>query len=641
MINDWLLVLALIVLFLLPRESDLFAEGLDQEHYLQSLIDQATEKRLSQQRYWHLLLHYKKSIFGKYESQEDGLSFFNSPGGKSDPQAELLATLSSFFKKNEGFKKGEKHPQCNFPARFKWLSKQLSFDTSRFPKPACSLLEGWLEELNPRRITLVFASYYMNNPASMFGHTLLRIDTKREGPDQSLLNYGINYAATPDTDNPLMYTLKGLFGFFKGRFSVFPYYTKVQQYSNIDNRDLWEYELNFSEDQMNDLLLHLWELGGNYFDYLYFQENCSYHLLALLEVANPDLHLTDSFFYHVIPADTIKVVPRKDNLVVKRVYRPSLLSQMNNKRLKMTPPQDAMLQQLVKDSSWLERDEYRSLEISDKVLILDTYLDYAQYRNMRNRKEEKAPTEGDRKILLARSRLRYQRQDQGMIQFSTLPELGHGSDWLKIGVGRSAGQTFEEISYRPAYHDLLAKDIGYGKDSQILFLDLTARYYNDLEETKLDRLKIIEIISLTPYDRLLQKKSWRFGFGIDSIKDFDCHFCHSFKTSYGLGFSYKSSYANPFLLYALVDSEVEFSKRLDHDYRVGGGGTIGLLLDLTEDWRVQILGNILAFPLGHESDYYKVSINQRVALTQHSDLRVEMSQMEGKDEWVLSGNYYF
>ncbi len=86
---------------------------------------------------------------------------------------------------------------------------------------------------------------------------------------------------------------------------------------------------------------------------------------------------------------------------------------------------------------------------------------------------------------------------------------------------------------------------------------------------------------------------------------------------------------------------MEFSKRLDHDYRVGGGGTIGLLLDLTEDWRVQILGNILAFPLGHESDYYKVSINQRVALTQHSDLRVEMSQMEGKDEWVLSGNYYF
>ena len=26
-------------------------------------------------------------------------------------------------------------------------------------------------------------------------------------------------------------------------------------------------------DQVNDLLLHLWELGGNYFDYYYFQEN--------------------------------------------------------------------------------------------------------------------------------------------------------------------------------------------------------------------------------------------------------------------------------------------------------------------------------------------------------------------------------
>ncbi len=135
----------------------------------------------------------------------------------------------------------------------------------------------------------------------MFGHTLLRVDSRRTGPSRKLLNYGANYAAKPDTENAVLYALKGLVGLFEGHFTIFPYYTKVQEYNNWESRDLWEYELNFTEDQLDYLLLHLWELGGTFFEYYYFQENCSYHILSLLEVANPDLHLKDEFFFSVIP----------------------------------------------------------------------------------------------------------------------------------------------------------------------------------------------------------------------------------------------------------------------------------------------------------------------------------------------------
>ena len=156
---------------------------------------------------------------GNYESQEDGPDFFNSPTGKNDPQAELVATLKNFFIPLENLKPEQEHPQCIFPARYKWLKAQLAFDPAQLPERHCDRIESWLNDLNPEKITLVFASYYMNNPSSMFGHTFLRIDKKREGPQQKLLDYGVNYAALPDTNNPLGYTVKGLFGGFKGIFN--------------------------------------------------------------------------------------------------------------------------------------------------------------------------------------------------------------------------------------------------------------------------------------------------------------------------------------------------------------------------------------------------------------------------------------
>ena len=612
-------------------------------NYTQILIKQAKKEGLAQTRVWHLLLHYKKDLFGNIEGQEDGPDFYNAPRGKYDPEAELAATLDSFFKSKETLKAEEEHPQCNFPARYKWLERELSFDPKQLPKQRCPRLEGWLNNLNPKSITIVFSSFYMNNPASMFGHTLLRIDTKRDNPDQKLLNYGVNYAATLDTDNALFYVVKGLFGFFKGEFALFPYYVKVQTYSNMESRDLWEYELNFSEDQMQTFLLHLWELGGNYFDYYYFQENCSYHILSLLEVANPELHLSDQFWFHVIPSDTVKAFTRYENLVSKVVYRPSLLSKMSQKKLQMTAEQEALLQTLVKDpTTALNSDRFQLRAIPEKALILDAFLDYAQYKNMRAKKED-----GDsilvknRDALLARSKLGFRFDNQAQVAFSTRPEFGHGSDRLKIGLGAYNNKLFEEIAYRPAYHDLLAKDVGFGKGSQILFLDVVARYYKDIEETKIDRLSLIDIVSLTPYDRLFQKKSWRFSIGVDTIKDFDCGFCNSFKTHYGYGLTYKSSPFSALTIYSLLDVELEMSSRLKSDYRAGGGGTLGLYYDPVEDWRIQVFANYMGFPIGHNSEYYRVAVNQRYAVSQNFDLRLELSQIKKNDEWLFSLNYYF
>src|SRR4030066_950557 len=64
--------------------------------YRDELKESATRLRLPDDRYWHVLLHYKRGLFGT-ESLVDDRKFFLSPAGKPDPSAELHAAIDALF----------------------------------------------------------------------------------------------------------------------------------------------------------------------------------------------------------------------------------------------------------------------------------------------------------------------------------------------------------------------------------------------------------------------------------------------------------------------------------------------------------------------------------------------------------------
>jgi len=64
--------------------------------YLRELQQRAKTAALHQQRYWHLLLHYRSTITGGYESEADEPGFFLAPNGKTDPQAVFWKGLPGF-----------------------------------------------------------------------------------------------------------------------------------------------------------------------------------------------------------------------------------------------------------------------------------------------------------------------------------------------------------------------------------------------------------------------------------------------------------------------------------------------------------------------------------------------------------------
>jgi hypothetical protein len=254
--------------------------------YLQELTEQAVRAKLYEFRYWRRLLHYRKNFFGGHTSEVDDEGFFLAKQGKTDPEAELRATLSMFFS-DELVGRSQQPAQCAFIARYHWLNEKLKFDKTKLPPRPCERFHQWFDEFDAEYISMIFPSAYMGNPASMFGHTFLRVDPKDQTEQTRILAYTINYAAEVPPNPGIEYAYKGIFGKYKGFFSTIPYYLKVQEYRDIENRDIWEYRLNFSPKQIDRLLMHAWELGNAYFDYFFFKENCAYHILSLLEVADP------------------------------------------------------------------------------------------------------------------------------------------------------------------------------------------------------------------------------------------------------------------------------------------------------------------------------------------------------------------
>ena len=170
------IVLLLFILLLAPA-SPVDAGEPPENSYLVELINQGLQSKLASEREWHLLLHYRKDLFGGHTSEQDDPGFFMSPDGKTDPQAELDATLKQFFSK-ELVGRSRQPAQCAFIARYEWLRNQLRFDETRLPPMACERFERWFTDFEAQSITLIFPSAFLNNPASMFGHTLLRVDQR-------------------------------------------------------------------------------------------------------------------------------------------------------------------------------------------------------------------------------------------------------------------------------------------------------------------------------------------------------------------------------------------------------------------------------------------------------------------------------
>ncbi len=602
--------------------------------YLEALITKAHEKKLETHRYWNILLSYKKSGSG-VESMIDDPAFFLAPNGKIDSKAEIEATLTTFFQENT---EPDKHPRCRFVARYAWLKEQLHIDEAKLPEAKCPDFTESFKKVNPKRAVLVFPASFMNSPASMFGHTLIRLDGDY---DSALLSYAISYAAHTDESNGFVFAFKGIFGGYPGLYSILPYYTKVKDYSDLDQRDIWEYELDLTEEETKKLFLHVWELREIYSDYFFFDENCASVLLYLLEAARPSLNIGEKMRGWAIPVDTIKVV--RDAGIVRNVtYRPAKATRIRHIiSLLDDDGQTKALSVINGDLAPEQIVENKTLPIKTKRRVLDLAAEFTQHQYSKGKKE------GDYNkeilaILGARSKLGTPEGDGDVPPRPTGPETGHESGRFSLGIGLRDRETFSELRYRPAYHDLLDPGEGFLPGSQIIFGEVTLRYYEAPGRLRLKHLDVINIVSITRRDRFFQHLSWKVNTGLleSQFPDGRSHLHGVLNPAGGVAFKAGETGTS----YLFIETDLRASGRFKHDYAFGGGGSAGIFGDISTNWKAHLRGGAIAYRAGDRHDRYFARLDQtyrfRKNMTISLGLGWEKSFGESEREAKLNWNLY-
>lgn len=599
------------------------------------LLERAQQKMLWQHKTWHDLLHYEpeKSSASGYLSQVDDARFFTAHDGKQSPQSELLHTLQAFYLPVAD---DTQHAQCRFIARFNWLRQQLAEELINLPQVECKQYNEWRAFVADDQVTLVFPAYHLNSPSSMFGHTLLRLDDADEKNGSDWLSVAVNFGAdVSHDDNSLFYAFKGLSGGYPGFFIVEPYFKKIQEYNQKEKRDIWEYPLNLTPQETRRMVEHLWELKEMEFDYYFFDENCSYRLLELLEVARPGIDLTSEYGFSVIPVDTIRGI-KAAGLIDDAHYRPSQVTTLENLLRQIRLEHRHYVNTLSIDASGIDTDAFQAIDAEQQKLILQTAYKYLRYKKTDEARDAQSAATSYR-LLSALSQT-------GAADIAepppvpSQPEYGHHSKRLNLKLGRENEQNYIEAGVRMAFHSLQDNLPGFLPGAQINMGSLQIRATED-DTVKLQRLDVVDIFSLTPRTELFDPLSWKILTGLERqlVGDQQRLLTH---VSGGVGVAYQPLQRG--LAYGLLTLRLERNREFERTIEVAWGVDSGLLYHFPGGtMRLELSGEEFA------NDYYRhrAVLGHNFVLGQnhglHFDLRRQRQPQQAWSEFSISYQYFF
>lgn len=536
---------------------------------IQNYLKIAEQKQLHQDITWQRLMYADQSQ--KSEVAYDG--YFYAKDGKNNSKNELRVDVKALFinsAENQSIR-------CKFPARSRWLIKQLNIDSEKLPIVKCPEFDQWINQIKPYKATLIYATDFMGNPSSMFGHTLLRLDPKDQ-KQLNLVSYAVNYAATVSGEDNWSYAWKGLTGQYPGEYSLMPYYRKVKEYGDFESRDLWEYELNLTPEETRFLVEHIWEMQHVSFPYYFVSDNCAYRLLGLIDLVRPNLDLKKQFNYAAIPIETLKAVDQQ-HLVKEVVYRPALETQLLSQAKQHGTPLAKVAHQIAFQDVEKAQLLLEKFNRHDQAKILEMAYDdlYLQYISRQVDADFAQPQL--RQLLAERSQIDVEKQRQEPERPKKQPVEGHHARNLSVNVGELQGQKFIELGHRQAYHDLIDPQGGYRLGTQLLFLDGNIQYRDD--QLKLEHLDLLTVNSYNPIQPFKSPITWGFNLGwkqaaLDQGNFSDDQQHGVMNLNMQVGYSL-ADYDRRHLCYAQMQSHIQGGRSLDKGWRVGVGPTVGCM----------------------------------------------------------------
>ena len=539
--------------------------------------EQAQIKNLAQDTTWRRLLYFsddKKGLFGKSKniSAVEDARFFLSPNGREDSGAELDAMLVAFADEvanNATQANNSNSVLCRFPARAKWLSDTLGIDNSAM-QVTCPELTAWMQKLAPEQLSIMFAQEYLDNPQSAFAHTLLRIDSKASVADPSQIHhaYALNDTVDGDTkDNFVLYTIKSMTGGYNNLIEIDPYPKKLANYLQDDERDAWTYRLDLSPEEVQQIILHVWETKDVKLPYYFTTDNCASEILRLIDVVRPEQHLLSQLPYAVIPSDVVQLL-NKEGLLASTNYTPA----------------DSTLRQAQLNKVKQQRDQLGYYNNPKQSL---NEIKSAQLNTV-------SSMSADGQTLL----------NHQIVVSDTNPLNRHSLQMGHIGIGQRGDNNYIDLGVRAGYHDTLDSPSGFPQFFDLEGAAATLRLYdtdndkaNQPESVMLQNLTVIKGRSFNPVNSAKKGKTW--GASIEATRvndgsqqDGSDHLVGSlgYETGWSWAFGTPSAGTGempPQLCYTFLAGTAQTGRGINKGFRVGAGVNAGCRYQINNQLRAQ------------------------------------------------------
>lgn len=541
---------------------------------------------------WENLLQLQKSFWNSYISYVQNSDFYLSNEKILSPKNEYIA-FENALKLNPSLE--DDHVVCRFPARWYWYRKvnNISDDNLKYK---CEKLQNFRNRMSATGVTVVFSSYYMNNPASSFGHTLIRLEKKSHdtGTYTELLDHGINFGAVTGDAGVLAYTLGGLLGWFYATFDAIPYYYKVREYNDYEFRDLWSYKLDLTQDEVNLLVDHLWELGHAKFDYYFLKENCSFYILNVIEAVRPSLNLMKNLTeLYTIPSDTLKELYK--NKIVKNIsFRPSPQYLFYKLLSNISPTKHNLVEEVYRDP----RFSLDTLTKDDQVQIIDAAITLFDLRHNKELLKDEINITNKKKLLLSKRAniaISSKQQDFKSV-LKEAPHLGHPSRRVSVGWLKQYQQKWVEIEWRYAFHDLLDYYLSYPENSKLEVGKINIQFDNS--KILLNEVLFLDMISLGKFDQFKKSSSWKLKVG-----QWQTRLNHQNLNTLGVAAGYGLSYQHEELVgYMLSHLELSSVPEGNDRIKLSPGADLGLLYSIDANLKTHVYYDFRIKPW-NESSY--------------------------------------
>lgn len=480
---------------------------------------------LSEHPTWLALLHYE----GRAACSAvltDG--FFLSPDGRSDPEAELTATIAAYFL--SWGQNPDAQARCRYPARYYWLSQQLRLPGYTLREEKCRDLGNWALFDTVKSVSLLLVSGYLGNPASTFGHALLKFNTDPLDGQNGLFDLTLNYGAVvPEKERTLLYVARGLFGGYKAGFSDQYFYTQDLVYSRTEFRDMWEYRLALTDQERRLLLLHVRELLGNKFDYYFLEKNCAYRLGELADlVIDEELVRSRLFwyppvklFYRLAELDRSRRSSGRGNLIEEVRFIPSSQRVLYYQLNLLTPDEMKAFNAVVSGGPRELPGQLEKFAGERQILILDSLLAYQQYRLIADNARP-----GDERhkikdqILLARLRLPARLRPSTGLRELASPAAGSPPMVFGAGIAAEAkDKTYLRLNWSPFKQEITGDNSLEG--NELVLFDLAAGFMKAARKVFLERFDLLRVLNLKTLSVAAageSRLSWQLRFGADRVK---------------------------------------------------------------------------------------------------------------------------